>query len=222
MPKTKLSKQMVIMLYGLPGAGKSAFARQLAEMLNIAHISSDRIRFELFDEPSYSKEEESIVLHMMDIMAEGFMQAGVSIIYDVNAAKLQDRRRLREMARAHHAQPLLIWLQIDAETALLRAKTRDRRKADDRYTHPLDEATFERLSNLMQNPYLNEEYLVISGKHLFANQKQAILRKLSDNNLLADEDMRPKIPKPEMVNLVSRASAQAGRVDLSRRNINIR
>jgi predicted kinase len=222
MLKPKLSQPTFIMLYGLPGAGKSTLARQLADMLNVAHVHSDRIRFELFDKPAYTKSEESVVARMMDIQSEAHLKLGTSVIYDINAARLQDRRRLREFAQQHHAKPLLVWLQIDAETALQRVKSRDRRKLDDKYSHPLDESTFQQLSKLMQNPYLNEDHLVISGKHLFANQKHAILRKLIDANLLADEDLRPKIPKPELVNLVSRARAQAGRVDLSRRNISIR
>ena len=40
--------------------------------------------------------------------------------------------------------------------------------------------------------------------------------------VLKEEDLSQKIAKPELVNLVSRAQASAGRVDLSRRNVVIR
>ena len=38
-------------MLGLPGSGKSFFARQLAETLDFDHISSDAIRTELFGRP---------------------------------------------------------------------------------------------------------------------------------------------------------------------------
>lgn len=49
MQKSSISQPVVIYMYGLPGSGKSFIARQLSESLGLAHVSSDRIRFELFE-----------------------------------------------------------------------------------------------------------------------------------------------------------------------------
>jgi hypothetical protein len=73
----------------------------------------------------------------------------------------------------------------------------------------------------MQNPQ-NENYLVLSGKHLFNSQKNSIVRRLTDLGVLSDDAFDQKVAKPELVNLVSRAQARAGRVDYSRRNVIIR
>ncbi len=221
MHKSRISHPVVVYLYGLPGSGKSFVSRQLSETLGMAHVSSDRIRYELFDEPRHDKTEHQLVANLMNFMTEQFLTAGVSVVYDMSVSRLADRRALRDMARRFKAKELMVWIQIDPDTAFNRSHERDRRKIDDHYASALDQSTFESYMRAMQNPQ-NEDYLVISGKHLFNSQKTAIIRRLSDMGVITAESLEQKIAKPEMVNLVSRAQAQAGRVDYSRRNIIIR
>ena len=133
MSKILLTKPTLIMLYGFPGAGKTHFARQLCDSVSAAHVQSDRIRSELFEKPQYDKRENEIVTHLMDYMSEEFLSAGVSVVYDVNALRIGQRRVLRDLARKAKATHMLIWLQIDQESAMQRLLKRDRRKADDKY-----------------------------------------------------------------------------------------
>ncbi len=221
MHKIRLQQPVLFYAYGLPGSGKTFVSRQLCETIEAAHICADRLRHELFSQPRYDKNEQRILTSLMNYMAEEFLRAGVSVVYDSSVNRLADRRALRDMARKHHAKDLFIWIQIDPETAWGRQKNRDRRKADDRYSNPLSPQQFESWMHSMQNPQ-NEDFLVISGKHLFNSQQSAILRRLQDIGVLANENIASKVAKPGLVNLVSRAQAQAGRVDLSRRNIVIR
>ncbi|MGD0284540.1 MAG: AAA family ATPase [Candidatus Saccharimonadales bacterium] len=88
MNKIAVSKPLLIMMYGYPGAGKTFFARQLCEQLQAVHVQGDRIRYELFDEPQYDKQENEIVTHLVDYMTEEFLKVGVSVIYDINAMRL--------------------------------------------------------------------------------------------------------------------------------------
>lgn len=209
------------MLYGFPGSGKSYFARQFADELQLAHLSSDRIRSELFEEPTYSKDENNIVDHLMEFMAEEFLRAGVSVVYDANVARLAQRRALRDMARKLHSNTMLIWLQIDAESAFNRSRNRDRRKSDDKYSVPIDHSTFNTILQHMQMPK-DEDYVVISGKHTFATQRSSILKKMYDLSYLSGEAVQSKIVKPELINLVPKINPMSGRVDMTRRNISIR
>ncbi|MGH7241255.1 MAG: hypothetical protein ACREGB_03100, partial [Candidatus Saccharimonadales bacterium] len=63
-------------------------------------------------------------------------------------------------------------------------------------------------------------YVVISGKHLFATQLSSFMKRLHELKLIGSEDMTHKVVKPGLVNLVPQPAP--GRVDLSRRNIIIR
>jgi predicted kinase len=219
MSKIVPTKPLLILLYGYPGSGKTFFARQLSDHLQAAHVHGDRIRGELFDNPRYDKEENDVIIQLMDYMTGEFLNAGLSVVYDVNAMRVSQRRLLRDLARKVHAVPLLIWFQIDVESAFSRASNRDRRRADDKYAAPADRATLERLAGAMQNPQ-NEEYIVISGKHTFNTQLSALMRRLRELGLVPpSNDVTTKVVKPGLVNLVT---AAAGRVDMSRRNITIR
>jgi len=218
MSKIVLTKPTIICLYGYPGSGKSYVARNLATEIQLAHVSSDRIRNELFQSPRFDPQENAIVNHLMDYMSEEFLTSGVSIVYDTNALRASQRRSLRELARKHRAEYVLIWLQVDLDTAFMRTQQRDRRTADDKYAEPQTRATFDRQVSGMQNPQ-GEEYLVISGKHNFATQKNAIINRLYQMNLIGSETVQHQVAKPGLVNLIP--NPHAGRVDLSRRNITI-
>ena len=218
MNKIVLNKPVLVIFYGFPGSGKSYVARQLAETIQMAHINADRLRIELFEHPRYDRQENAIVAHLMDYMTEEFLRTGVSAAYDANAMRYNQRKALRELAAQNRAQSLLIWLQVDPDTAYGRTQNRDRRTSDDKFAEPQTQLTFDKQLSFMQNPQ-NEDYVVISGKHNYATQKGAILRRLYQLGLVDSSTIQSNLAAPGLVNLVP--NPQAGRVDMSRRNISI-
>lgn len=218
MAKLYPTKPFLLLFYGYPGAGKTYFARQFCDNVQAAHLQADRIRNELFEEPLYDKQENDIVNQLMNYMTEEFLTAGLSVAYDVNAARAGQRKMLYELAYRCHAQPLVVWFQMDEDTAFARSVKRDRRRADDKYAAQWDRTTFETISGRMQNPRPSENYTVVSGKHVFAMQQSAVVSKLRDMGVLSSDDASSRMVKPGLVNLIPGTP----RVDMSRRNISIR
>jgi predicted kinase len=219
MSKIVLAKPVLVCLYGFPGSGKSYVARNLSESIQMADVSADRIRSELFESPRYDAQENAIITHLMNYMTEEFLNSGVSVAYDVNAMRLAQRRNLRMIARKHKAEYMLVWLQIDMESAFNRTQNRDRRTADDKFAEPQTRLTFDKQLSGMQNPQ-GEDYLVISGKHTFATQKSAIINRFYQMGLISSDAVQHHVAAPGLINLVP--NPHAGRVDMSRRNITIR
>ncbi len=218
MAKMILNKPVLICLYGFPGSGKSFVARSLTEHLQIAQVSADRIRSELFANPRYDQQENAIVAHLMGYMTEEFLKAGLSVVYDGSALRFMQRRRLRELAAKHKAAYLLVWLQIDIESAYVRTQRRDKRTNDDKFAKPQTRQSFDQQLTTMQNPK-DEQYLVISGKHAFITQKSAIVNRLYQFGLISSETVQSNITKPGLVNLVP--NRYVGQADMSRRNVAI-
>lgn len=219
MGKMQLVRPTLFLLYGFPGAGKTHFARQLCDELQAAHVQGDRIRSELFETPAFDKQENQVVKKLMQYMSEEFLSAGVSVVFDVNAMRSAQRRMLRDMARKAKAESILIWFQLDPETAYMRTTKRDRRKSDDKYAANITREMFDAQVNGMQNPTTAEDYLVVSGKHTYQTQRSAAIRKLYERGLLQADQANNGMAKPALVNLVP--NALAGRVDPTRRNIRI-
>ncbi len=218
MAKIVLNRPLLIYFYGFPGSGKSYVARQLTDSVQMAQVSADRIRNELFEHPRYDNQEDAVVAHIMNYMTEELLSAGVAVAYDANAMRLSQRRSLRDLARKHRAESLLVWIQIDSDSAYARTQGRDRRTADDKFAEPQTKLTFDKQLSYMQNPQ-DEEYLVISGKHNFATQKGSILHRLYQMGLTESTTVQHNLAAPGLVNLIP--NPRAGRVDLSRRNISI-
>ncbi|HMH31232.1 MAG TPA: ATP-binding protein [Methylomirabilota bacterium] len=218
MAKIYPTKPFLLLFYGYPGAGKTYFARQFCDNVQAAHLQADRIRGELFAEPRYDKQENDIVTQLMNYMTEEFLSAGLSVAYDINAMRTKQRRMLYDLAYRCGAKPVLVWFQMDQDTAFSRNVKRDRRRADDKYAAQWDRTTYEDIVGHMQNPTDREDYAVISGKHLFNMQQSAVISKLRSKGLLGTDDANSRVIKPGMVNLVPKNQT---RFD-SRRNISIR
>src|SRR6056297_3055593 len=109
-PTSNGEKPVLYMTLGYPGAGKTFFARQYADKQNIALLSSDRLRFELFETPNYSQDEDKVVIGLMDYMLEQFLNAGMSVIVDGLNSQRVRRHNVREMARKYGANPLVVWV----------------------------------------------------------------------------------------------------------------
>jgi predicted kinase len=215
--KIQPAKPFVVFLYGFPGSGKTAFARQLAQEINMAHVQQDRLSMELYGE--ISDKTDGAARNATDYMTREFLRAGVSVIYDANVPRLAERRLLRDTVRKAKATPVMIWLQIDPESAFLRTQKRDRRKIDDHYAKDYTPENYEIALKRMQNPD-NEEYIVISGKHTYQTQRSAVFKRLYELGVLTPSHISQNIPKPELVNLVPQIPS--ARTDITRRNINIR
>lgn len=73
---------MVVLVMGLPGSGKSYFARKLAEALQAEYISSDQLRRKLFPVRHYTEREKMTVYEEMQQRVKEAVARGNSLVVD--------------------------------------------------------------------------------------------------------------------------------------------
>ncbi|MBA2279082.1 ATP-binding protein [Candidatus Saccharibacteria bacterium] len=202
MEKIQPQTPFLLLLYGFPGSGKTYFARQFGESVQLAHLEQDRIRYELFEQPRFTKQENFALNRIMEYMSGEFLTAGISVIFDMNAMRISQRRILREVARKNKASTVVVWFQVDADTAYIRNAKRDRRKQDDRFAVGYDVEQFKQLAAYMQHPEPTEDFVVVSGKHSFTGQMNSVLKKLDEMKVVSHSAAVHRLVKPELVNIV--------------------
>ena len=209
-------KPFLIMLYGYPGCGKSFFASQFAkEFQNTVYLPSYKIMSELTGIASGNMHLAGKVL---DYISESYLENGLSVITDSPVIKKSDRKRLAHIALKHKATPVLIWMQIDAESAFLRTKLASKKNKTKNTAQKYTKQEFKQITTVMQNPE-NEDYFVISGKHTYKSQRALVMSKMSSQKIINREEANKNLAKPGLVNLVP--SSLSGRAGFSR-NISIR
>jgi predicted kinase len=167
------------MVAGIPGAGKSFFARQFADTFSVACVRSDFIRSELFGQPQYTTDENEIVNRMGEYMASELAKTGRSFLIDGNCNTKAARTQIEKLAKTNGYKTLVIWVQADPYSAKQRSLKRNPKKIDDLYNPSLTATQFEVFSQRFVVPAKSEEYVVISGMHAYSTQARTVLKKIA-------------------------------------------
>lgn len=111
-------------LCGLPGTGKSHFARKLADIAPFLWLNSDRTRKTLVAQPSYSRREHRRVFAAMHILTHGYLCDGYSVVFDATNLNENVRAPLYAIAADVGVAPIII--RFTAAPALVRQRLADR------------------------------------------------------------------------------------------------
>lgn len=198
MKSLSLPKPLIIILVGLPGAGKSSFARQFSETFGAPIVSYDRLRYELFTEPQYSKEEQDILARVANYQLGEILKTKQTCILDGDGAARVDRMRIAKTAKEAGYSTLIVWVQTDEATAKQRATRRLKQKQEDKYSNTLTSEQYEAFVKKFTAPNHSEPYIVISGKHTYAAQVRVILKRLAQPRQKTVETVSPperQVPK---------------------------
>ncbi len=178
MKSLNLARPQMLMIVGNPGAGKSFFARQFSETFDAPVVSLDRIRFELFANPTYSNDENDLVTRVAGYFIEELLKTKRSFVIDGGCNARADRARLAQLAKQANYAVQIIWVQTDITTCRARALKRNpEKRIDDKFNPTLSEQTFEALVRRFTEP-TRENHVVISGKHTYSTQAKMVLRKM--------------------------------------------
>jgi predicted kinase len=119
----------LVVLSGLPGAGKSHFQRELRRRTGALALESDAWRKRLFGRPTYSNVESATVFCRIRAVAARRLSQGQSVIIDATNLTEWERRSYYRIARRSGAKLLVVRLIAPEAVVLDRLQRRSAQHA---------------------------------------------------------------------------------------------
>ncbi len=171
MKSLKLNKPHLLVVIGLPGAGKSFFAKKFSKMFGAPHVDHTFYR-SLTTGLSAS---DAIINDTI----EKLMLTQQTIVIEGPGHEKRSRKELGLLAHKKGYKVLYIWVQVDPATASARAVNRTK--------IGVSRQEFDNRLKKFHPPEKNESYLVISGKHTYQTQARTVLKKIVTERPLASQ-----------------------------------
>jgi len=115
---------MIVIVFGLPGSGKSYFAARLANKLKADYVNSDRLRKEMIPVRSYTELEKATVYNaMLEKMKEAEKQHR-NIVLDATFYNARTRELFTQEVKG---KDRICFIEIKADEVLIRKRLQQAR-----------------------------------------------------------------------------------------------
>ncbi len=182
MKSLSLTQPHIIIMVGVPGAGKSFFAEKFAETFNAPYLSLEKII------PFTTTDQDASKL--MQHQFTELLKTHKTFIVEGDTDVRTDRDRLARQAKHAGYETLIVWVQTDPVTA----KTRSVRAAKGKINRTLTSDEYDRIVKRLTLPNVTEHPTVISGKHTYATQAKIVLKKLSSTTTRPEISTHDRAP----------------------------
>jgi hypothetical protein len=149
-------KRALVVLVGLPGAGKSYLARELARRYPFAVLDSDALRQVLFPAPEHTPQEHRRLFPALQLLIRRLLSRGIATIVDATNLKEANRRPFYKLAE--EAGAALMIVRLTAPLAVVRQRLEARASAP----HPDDRS----MATLEVHRRMREDMQRIGRPHL--------------------------------------------------------
>lgn len=169
MKSLRLQKPHLLVVVGIPGSGKTFFASQFADTFSAPYIQYEAIQEA--SEPALSSEVTAAVAGMM---FRELTKTHQTLILEGPGGSRTERVALAKQARAAGYETLFVWVQTEPVTAQARAVHGVRGGTNTTISQDAFDHAVKHFTSLANT----EKFVVISGKHTYATQAKAILKRL--------------------------------------------
>jgi predicted kinase len=191
MKPLQLRKPHLIVVVGVPGAGKSFFASKFTTTFHAPYIDHS------FYKPLVNSQKACREI-IFDTVEKFLLSKQTFVVEGVGNSRA-DRRELSQLARKRGYDLLFVWVQIDTVVAHHRAVASKQAT----YSQGEFDAAVRKFDPLERL----EKYIVISGKHTHQTQFKMVLKKLVGERpapARAEEPETKKEKQPTKRNLLFR------------------
>jgi len=161
MGSLQLKKPFLIVVVGLPGAGKSFFGKNFSKIFDAPFLDYQFFR-------NHAK-NESASDQLIDEVLGMLLLSRQTLIIEGPGYTLRGRGELKKLARKKGYELLFVWVQTESAIAQKRSIAKGTKKYFDEY-----HKKFQPLTRF-------EPYVVISGKHTNQTQAKTVLKKIAES-----------------------------------------
>lgn len=140
------SIRMIIAVFGLPGTGKSFFAKRLASDLGAEYLSTDKIRKQLQKTGKYSTADKEHVYNRMLELATTCLKQQQRVVVDGTFSKHNLRAKL--MQAANNQNVAVCWIQTMADEATVKQRVSQKREDSE-----ADYTVYQKIKTDFDEPY---------------------------------------------------------------------
>jgi predicted kinase len=119
------SKPLLVIVFGLPGTGKTTMAHLLSKALKARHMNTDMLRTALGKRDRYTDEEKGEVYRILLERAEGHLENGQDLIVDGTFSREAYRESIRQLAE--RTGTTLKWIRTMASEEVVQTRVSQRR-----------------------------------------------------------------------------------------------
>lgn len=163
-------KQILVILIGHPGSGKSHFTRQLAPKLKAVRLNSDHIRTGMFGDDMEKIRDHNnnpMVFGAIDYAMYEVLKAGYSVIYDSQHNHKAEREKTAKIAAEFGVPTILVWVKTPVDIALKRGVERDEAPDVRKKSEEQMRASIEKFQAALEKPGDDEPHITIDGTQDF-------------------------------------------------------
>ena len=139
----------MLLMVGLPGAGKTTRARELAEANRALRLTPDHWMIPLFGEPMADGKRFALEGRLISIALQA-LRLGTSVVLDYGLSGRDERWALRWLARSAGASCQVVYLPVDKDVQL--ARIAHRQATAPHQTFPMSEADVDQWREQFQAP----------------------------------------------------------------------
>lgn len=166
---------MIILICGYPGVGKTTVAHELAPLIKAVVLSTDKIRKELFDHPSYRDEEKSTIYKIFILMAKYLHNANVNCILDATFYNHQSREDVKTKLNLRNDQYKIIECICPDELVISRLKERKNDYSD------ADISIYQNIRKIYEP--IKEKHITVDTSLSLTKNIAEVVNKLQDHEV---------------------------------------
>jgi predicted kinase len=153
LPTAQRGAPRMFVMVGLPAAGKTSRARQLASAWNALRLTPDEWMIPLFGQEQ-PEGKRNVLEGRLIWLALSALRIGVNVVLDFGVWGKDERSALRALAASVGATSELVYLQVSEEEQWRRVQTRP--LTDPATTFEMSKADLERWRQIFQPPDAKE------------------------------------------------------------------